>query len=194
MSSPESRDAPPAAGQPGSGQPGEDERLARGYDRIMQRARELLGGEKGPLPSVHELVERAKQTTVDLGELTRDEAERIGIWLKRDLHDAAQHLRETRSDLRDWLRFDIELVEDRLREHLEVMVDHTRQELDRLATEARAAGEVHTGQVTAPGTLFCQGCGAGMTLKATGHVPPCPKCHGTVFSRAVPVEQPPGHP
>lgn len=182
-------DRPPPASPAGSDKPdppGQDDRLAQGYATIMRRAREMLHrAEEARLPSLQELLDAAKRVSVELGELTRDEAERIGMWVSRDLNDAAAYLRDTGSDLRDWLRFDAELVEERLREQLEVMVDHTQQELGRLAADARAASEVHTGQVTAPGTLFCQSCGQAVTLHGSGRVPPCPKCRGTVFARAV---------
>ena len=65
-------------------------------------------------------------------------------------------------------------------------MDHTRQELERLNAEAQAAREVHTGEVVGPGTLFCQACGEAITLKRSGHVPPCPRCRASVFARAVP--------
>lgn len=179
-------DAPPSGDRPGT--PGQDDRLAQGYRAIMSRAREMLRrAEAATLPSLQELIDGAKRVSVELGELTRDEAERIGMWVSRDLNDAASYLRDTGADLRDWFQFDTELVEERLREQLEVMVDHTRQELGRIAAQASAARETRTGQVTAPGTLFCQSCGQAVTLHESGRVPPCPKCHGTVFARAVPI-------
>ena len=164
-----------------------DERLTKGYENLMRRARELLAeAEQARMPTLDELMKRATDAVVEVGELSRIEAQRIATWVADDLRDAAQHLRETRHELGDWLRFDIELLETRLRDQLKVLVDHTRAELERLDAEAHAAREVHTGEVVGPGTLFCQGCGQTATLKASGHVPPCPKCHGTVFSRAVP--------
>lgn len=163
-----------------------EQRLPWGYERLMQRARDLLGGgERGERPPVDDLLNRAAEAMVEVGELTRIEAQRIVTWVGDDLREAAQHMRETQADLRDWLRFDMDLMESRLRERMEVLVDHTREELERLDAEAQAAREVHTGEVVGPGTLFCQQCGQDLTLKASGHVPPCPKCHATTFARAV---------
>lgn len=168
-----------------------DERLAKGYDGLMQRARDMLGEtERTELPSLDELLKRAADAVVEVGDLTRIEAQRIATWLGDDLRDAGEHMRENGQELRDWLRFDLDVLETRLRDRLVVLVDHTREELDRLDAEARAAREAHTGEVVGPGTLFCQGCGQAVTLKASGHVPPCPKCHGTLFARAVRHEQP----
>lgn len=164
----------------------QEDRLTKGYDGLMRRARELLE-EAGPssVPTLDELVKRAADAVVEVGELTSIEAQRIATWVRDDLRDAAQDLRETGHELRDWLRFDLEVLETRLRERLEVLVDHTRQELERLDAEAHAAREVHTGEVVGPGTVFCQSCGQPVTLKTSGRVPPCPKCHGTLFAHAV---------
>ena len=40
-----------------------------------------------------------------------------------------------------------------------------------------------TGEMTSAGTLTCKACGQSMQLKHTGHVPPCSKCSGTLFSK-----------
>ena len=102
-----------------------DERLARGYDGLMKRARELLSeAEKTRLPTLDELLERATDTVVEVGDLTRIEVQRVATWLKDDLSDAAEHMRQNGQELRDWLRFDIDLLETRLRDRLEVLVDH----------------------------------------------------------------------
>ena len=41
-----------------------------------------------------------------------------------------------------------------------------------------------TGEATHGGTFACTDCGTEMTLKRSGHLPPCPKCHKTEFHRA----------
>jgi len=163
-----------------------DDRLAQGYERLMQRVRELLRGtEASALPSLDELMHKAADAMVEVGDLTRIEAQRLATWLGDDLRDAAQHLRKDGAELRDWLRFDVGLLETQLAERLSVLADHTREELERLDTEAHAAREARTGEVVGPGTLFCQECGQSATLKSSGRVPPCAKCHGTLFARAV---------
>ncbi len=44
--------------------------------------------------------------------------------------------------------------------------------------------EFKTGEVTSFGTLTCKSCGSEMRIKAAGRIPPCPKCHKTVFRRS----------
>lgn len=163
----------------------EGEGLGSAYHRMLERVRTAfeLTGESGALPALQEKIEDAKEKAVELDELTRDEAEKIGEYLRRDLHDAAGFMADTGKELRDWLSFDLELIEARLAKVFALMVDQTRLELDRLAERARESEALHTGEVTAMGTLRCTGCGKEMQFKKPGHIPPCPKCHGTRFSR-----------
>jgi hypothetical protein len=159
-------------------------RETRAYTRLLERAREAIGqAEATALPRLQHWLAEAKDRAVTLGELTREEAERVGDYLRRDLVDAASYLSETGRALRDWLRFDLELVEDRLLDVFASMVDETRLELDRLAAEARARPPLRTGEVTGFGTLRCLGCGLEIEFREPAGIPPCPRCEGTRFAR-----------
>jgi NADH pyrophosphatase NudC (nudix superfamily) len=157
-----------------------DDRFTQAYERMLDRSKEVLS-EAGH--TMQKAVQAAMETASELGELTREEAERIGTYLKRDLHDAAEYLAENGGELRDWLRFDVEQVEDRILESLSLLVDQTKVDLNDLAQQAEAFGEWHTGEVTGPGTLVCDACGEELHFKQAGHIPPCPKCRGTVYKR-----------
>lgn len=160
-----------------------DSRQVEGYRRMLERAATALRhAVSGPLPTLKHLLDAARQTAVDLKELTHDEAERIAYYLRRDLQDAAQHTRQSERELADWLRFDVELIEERMLDFFAPLADHTRVELERLALQARHRGW-HTGDVTAPGTLYCEVCGEEIHFHKPGHIPPCPKCKGSVFRR-----------
>ncbi|MEJ2554264.1 MAG: zinc ribbon-containing protein, partial [Gammaproteobacteria bacterium] len=124
-----------------------------------------------------------KEKAVELGELSREEAERIGDYLRRDLEDAGEYLADTGSELSSWLHFDVELVEDRLWEAFTAAADQTKLAYLELAQRAQRASEFHTGEVTTVGTLRCSSCGELLHFHGTGHIPPCPKCHSTRFTR-----------
>lgn len=154
--------------------------LVSAYDRMMKRAHDAL--EKGALRPLEHLIETAGQTAVELGELTREESDKVAHYLRRDLHDAAIYLKRTERELGDWLRFDIELVEERIADVFAKMVDHTRMELERLAEQA-SEQDWHAGEVVGPGTLRCSGCREEVHFRETTHIPPCPKCGATTFQR-----------
>lgn len=161
-----------------------EQKLIAAYDNMMQRVDELLSkAEHQALPALQKNIEKAKQQAIDLKELTQEEAEKLGNYLLRDLHDAAEHLENSGEQLSSWFRFDMELIEDRALELFAKVADKTRFELSKLAEQAKRAQEYHTGEITSIGTLVCLECGTLMHFKKTSRIPPCPKCHKTTFKR-----------
>ncbi|HED40575.1 MAG TPA: hypothetical protein ENJ13_09130 [Chromatiales bacterium] len=163
-----------------------NEKLVHAYNTMMERVKQAIdeaGGEAGP--KVSELVARAEKKAVELGELTAEEAIKIGDYLKRDLDAAADYLAsEETQELIDWLKFDIELIEERILEAFLSVADQTKVELLALEERAAHADEYHTGEITGPGTLVCVACDEHIHFHRTGHIPPCPKCHATVYRRS----------
>ncbi|HEC19668.1 MAG TPA: hypothetical protein ENI97_10040 [Gammaproteobacteria bacterium] len=161
-----------------------ENKLIKAYERMRERVHEFLQNTSGDIvPTLQDALESAKEQAVHLGELTKDEAERVKDYLQRDLHDAAEYVEQQRGELADWLRFDVQLVEERIWDSLSKLVDQTTVELAQLRERANLLGEWHTGEITGPGTLVCTKCGEVLHFHKTGHIPPCPKCHGTVFKR-----------
>ena len=159
-------------------QPYATDKLVEAYDQMMQRTQEFV--EK----SIQEPVNKAVETAIELGELTRDEAERVAMYLKRDMQETAQHLSDSGRELRDWFRFDLQQIEDRMLESFSKLVDYSRIELARMSGKLKIDATRHTGEVAGIGTLACVGCGTLLHFHETGRIPPCPKCHGTTFKRA----------
>ena len=165
--------------------PEPDKRTIAAYNRMMERVKSALDtAEKNTLMNLRQGVEKAAGIAEQLGELTRDEAERIGTYLQRDLHDAGKYLAESGNDMRSWLRFDIELIEDRLLDLFGSVADRTRLEWLELEQRAHDGPDYHSGEITGPGSLLCKACGQEIHFHATGHIPPCPSCHGSQFVRA----------
>lgn len=165
----------------------QERRLSGAYNRMLERIRHAGGRTEGTETlRLSTLLDAAKDKAVELGELSREEAERIGDYLRRDIRDAAGYLAgEKDSELIDWLRLDLAIVEDRLLELFAGVADRTRYELLELEMQARAADvmEYRTGQITGIGSLQCPECKHTVRFHATGRIPPCPGCHGTVFVR-----------
>ena len=161
------------------------ERLARAYDRMMEHVRSALDtAEQNTRPKLSHLLENAKDKAIELGEVTQEEAERVASYLQRDIEDAANYLTgNTAEDLVSWFKFDIELIEERLLELFTSVADPTKVELMLLEEQARRTEQYHTGEITGIGTLHCAECGKAIHFHSTAHIPPCPKCHATRFTR-----------
>ncbi len=161
------------------------DRLTAAYDRILQEVHEALeSARETALPELKEYLDDAREKMVELGELTREEAEKVAGYVERDMKDAANYLLETGEQLSAWWRFDMQQIENRMLEMFTSVADQTKLELDKLAQRATKSSLYHTGEITGPGTLICTDCGKEMHFKKTGHIPPCSGCKGTVFQRS----------
>jgi predicted RNA-binding Zn-ribbon protein involved in translation (DUF1610 family) len=163
------------------------EKWLNAYDNMMERVKTALeGAEEGTLPVVSGFIHKAKETAIELEELTRDEAEKVAHYLQRDMQDAGKHLAETGHELGDWLRFDVHQIEDRLLEMLMLVADRTRLEMLQFEQDVDEGLAWHAGEITGPGTLACDACGAETRFIATSEIPPCPNCGHTLYHRPQP--------
>ena len=85
--------------------------------------------------------------------------------------------------LENWIKDELEFAESQFAEMFVTLADKTRLELDALAEHARQVGVWHTGEITNVGVLYCQSCDEVLHFKKPGHIPPCPKCKGTVYKK-----------
>lgn len=160
------------------------EKNIRAYERMLERVRGFIDEAEDEFgPKIQYAIDAAKDKAAELGELTSEEAERIGDYLQRDLKDAASYMANEGNVLGDWLRFDVELVEDRLAEVLGQVVDTTKIELQQLAERAAEENIWNTGEIAGPGTLTCINCGHTLSMHQTHAIPECPECKGTMFQR-----------
>ena len=160
------------------------EKWQKAYDDMMVRVKTAYEeAEESTRPALESFIHKARDTAVELEELTHDEAEKVAYYLKRDLQDAGKHLAETGHEIGDWLRFDIDRIEDRLLSVLSLVADRTRLEMLKFEHDIEEGPAWNTGEITGPGTLVCESCGTTLRFHATGHIPPCPKCKHTVFHR-----------
>jgi len=156
-------------------------KLIDAYNKLLHSVYDTLveAGDKLK-PSLEKRLEDAAA----LDELGREEIDTISGYLHRDIEAAAQWMADNeKSELNDWLRFDIEQVESRVLEAFSQLADQTTVELKQLEQRATEMGEWHTGEIVGIGTLICKKCDKELHFHATGHIPPCPKCHGTKFKR-----------
>ena len=162
-----------------------NEKLVHAYNQMMIRVSEALTeAEKATEPLLHKAIGAAEEKAVELGEVTREEAIRIGEYLRRDLQDAGKYLASDEAqELKDWLLFDIEMIEAQLLDMFLSVADRAKLDMLDFEEDLAEASQYRTGEITGPGTLSCMGCGELLHFHAAGHIPPCPKCHDTYFIR-----------
>lgn len=163
-----------------------EEKLIHGYNQMMERMKEIFEtAEANARPKILQAIEYAKKTAIDLNELTKDEAQKIGDYIKRDITDAAEYLAESENDLGQWVQFDIKLIENWLWESFSSVADKTRLELMAFSERLEQDSKYNTGEITGPGTLKCTNCGKIMKFEKTGRIPPCGGCKNTEFERNI---------
>lgn len=161
------------------------DKMVDAYERMLEHTQEMIEhAEKETVPAVREILQKARDNMVELGELTREEAAKVADYVERDVKDAATYIADTGEDLRKWWRFDLDLIEQRMLDTFSAVADQTSLQLRNWAEQARQATLYHTGEVSGPGALTCTACGAEMHMHKAGRIPPCPKCHATSFKRA----------
>lgn len=162
-----------------------DGKFIQGYNNMLARVRDIYDeAERHALPALQHTIETAIDYTIQLGELTRAEAELIGNYLKRDLQDAAAYLAGSgTTEFSDWLKIDATLIENELLDLFSSVADKTKIGLTQWALQAAAADIYGTGEITSIGTLQCQSCGELLHFSATAHIPNCPHCGEKTFHR-----------
>lgn len=163
------------------------QRLLRGYEDMLHRLRVLL--EKPDAltrPRFNEALSAAKTQTIDNGDLTEEEAERIAGYLRRDLQEAARYPAEGDQDLSGWLYMDLRLIEDWLWDTFSSVADKTRIELMAFNPPPFADESEHyrSGEIIGPGAIRCLGCESQLEFERVGAIPQCPNCGEEEFVRA----------
>jgi len=127
-------------------------------------------------------LDKAKAELIAAKEFTAERGEQLRRYLARDLDqtvDAARELGETARQ-----RLDPERLEAGALASIAGVLEWAGKSMLKLSTKARKPLTCKTGEITSAGTLTCQACGQQLHLEKTGHIPPCPKCKGTVFTKS----------
>ena len=133
-------------------------------------------------PTIEEIIKNTEQSTKQLYALTQDEARAISENVKRDIANARKYMQTEGKDLKQWLNFDIQQVEDHFIELLSRAADKNWLDF-RAFKEFQENYLYKTGEVCSAGTIRCLSCNQQMKFTKNSRIPPCPKCHQTEFER-----------
>ena len=151
---------------------------------MLQRVRSSLDTwQKDVWPKLKEHIQAAKEKAVELGELTEEESEKIAGYLERDLKDIAEFMVDAEDVINDVVYRDVKTVEEKLFKTCSKLADKTTVEYLEFKEDLAHNFEYHTGDVVGLGLLQCDACGEQLHFHQISHIPPCPKCHRTLFRR-----------
>jgi hypothetical protein len=177
---------------PSPDQPTKTASLIEAYNQMMSRVKDTIdSAEAHAIPTLQKAIDQAKRQAIHLGEVTLEEADEVGNYIKRDINDAAEYLVESTHEFSEWLMLDINIIEQKVLELFLSVADKTRIELEqfsrpecRLENTANTATVYKSGEITGPGSLICMDCKQMIQFNTTGTIPLCQQCNGTLFERA----------
>lgn len=160
----------------------EKAKLAQQYDKLASKFNELyLAGKERGRESMAVALEKAHEQMTAVGEFSAEHGAELKKYMARDLDQTiadAQHLGEEAKERLHPSRLGAGALSS-----LASVLELTSNALHSLSEKTKEKLTYRTGEVTSAGTLTCQGCGQTVHLKETGHIPPCPKCSGTLFNK-----------
>lgn len=160
-----------------------ENKLIKAYDDLMGHLYEALDD---TLHTIADALEIAKEKTSALGGHTQEEINKVADYVMRDVEHVATSqttLKEENNSLSEWLKFDIDLIENFALDAFMDIADKTRVKLAALEMEAKLYHPYKSGEVAGPGTFVCDACSKQIAFKSTSIIPACPECKGDSFSR-----------
>jgi Zn finger protein HypA/HybF involved in hydrogenase expression len=149
------------------------------YAKIVARTEELMNSGRKTLD---EALKKAAEDFTTAGDYTREQSERIANFVRRDLGHAAGHLNKTTETVKE------AITPQRLaagaQSFFAKILTTAAGHLSEWAQKAESQLEFKTGEITSPGTMTCKSCQEELHMKRTAKIPPCPKCHKTVFRKS----------
>lgn len=149
------------------------------YQKLADRTAEILAEGKKSLDGA---MKKASEELTAGGEYTREQAEKVATYLRRDLSEVGKKALQARDAVLEAVEPHrvVAGVQSGLAKLLKVSADL----MSEWAGKSEQGLEFKTGEVTSPGTLTCKDCGKEIHLKTTAKIPPCSECHKTVFRKS----------
>ncbi|RLB62371.1 MAG: hypothetical protein DRH08_12560 [Deltaproteobacteria bacterium] len=146
------------------------------YEKLASRTADLL--EEGK-KTYEEALKKAKDELSAAGDFSREKADKLGEYVSRDLKENAEKTRDAVKKAVEPQRLAAGVHSTFSR-----ILNSAAETLSEFAEKSEKSLEYKTGEITSPGTLTCKECEAEMHMTKTARIPPCPKCHKTVFRKS----------
>lgn len=146
------------------------------YEKLASRTADLL--EEGK-KTYEEALKKAKDELAAAGDFSREKADKLGEYVSRDLKENAE---KTRDAVKKAVK--PQRLAAGVHSTFSRILNSAAETLSEFAEKSEKSLEYKTGEITSPGTLTCKECEAEMHMTKTARIPPCPKCHKTVFRKS----------
>lgn len=160
--------------------------LVKAYHTMLKLFKEALheiAHETGPI--IHTAIDMAKDRTMLLEELTKEEAEQVAEYLKRDVEETATFLVKVESNFKDALSLDKKYIQESLLEVFSEVADKTKLDMMSFKWGLKEHQMLYkSGEVFGIGTLECSKCKHKEHFYKITQISSCKACGGKEFKRS----------
>ena len=149
------------------------------YEKLAERTAELLDTGK---KNLDEALKMARDEMFAAEQFSRERLDKINEFVRRDIALMGENFTKTSATVKSAV--DPQRVSTGIQSVFGSILNSTADLVGEWAERLEKNLEFRTGEVTSLGTLTCKSCKAEIHMKGTGHIPPCPKCHATVFRKS----------
>ncbi len=146
------------------------------YENLASHTADILEGGK---KTFDEALKKAKEELSAAGDFSREQADKLGEYVRRDLKENADKAKEAVKKAVEPQR-----LAAGVQSAFSRILTSAAETLTELAERSEKSLEYKTGEITSQGTLTCKECDAEMHMTKTTRIPPCPKCHKTIFRKS----------
>jgi glutamyl/glutaminyl-tRNA synthetase len=149
------------------------------YEKFIARTEEILDSGK---KNLDEALKKAGDELTSAGSFTREQSEKISAFVKRDIQHAVDNAGKASQSLK--ASVDPKRVAAGAQSLFSRILSSTAETLSDWAKKSEQQLEFKTGEITSPGSLTCKNCTEQIHMKKTARIPPCPRCHQTLFRKS----------
>jgi len=149
------------------------------YEKIVSQTEELVGSGRKTLD---EALKRAGDELSSAGKFTREQSEKISTFVRRDIQHVVDSANKSKTNVKEAV--DPKRIGVGAKSIFSRILSNTAETLSDWAKKSEDNLEFKTGEITSPGSLTCKGCGEVIHMKKTARIPPCPKCHHTLYRKS----------
>lgn len=161
------------------------EKTAEAYSRVVDRVEKAIAAtEEKTWKLIKKEIDSAIEFEHDLAELSREEIDLLSAYVKRDLEAMYRFMAETGEGVAEWIKLDINLVEQTILNSLLSIADKTSVDMLELDHKLKHDHQSYiSGEMASPGMLNCNKCGYMMCLTEVTQVQSCHGCGNHYFKR-----------
>ena len=149
------------------------------YEKIVSQTEELMtSGRK----SFDEALKRAGDELSSAGNFTREQSEKVSAFIKRDIQHIADSSSKGKTNVKEAVN--PQRLSVGAKSIFSKILSNTAETLNDWAKKSEQTLEFKTGEITSPGSLTCKSCDEVIHMKKTAKIPPCPKCHKTLYRKS----------